>query len=151
MNYFAKNLKYLIKRYGTNQEELASYLNAAQTTVSNYINTRSEPDLKMLVKIHQYFGLSLDALVFEDLENSKIITDTHVSNFKAIGKDDRRLLGKVEPLAEGYFIDYESIKSVVKEPDSVQTWALMTQLKEVSGKIDGLRAVADILLKKSSK
>jgi transcriptional regulator with XRE-family HTH domain len=44
------------------QEQVAAYLNAAKSTVSQYENNVNEPDLKTLVKLADLFGVSVDYL-----------------------------------------------------------------------------------------
>lgn len=140
MNYFSKNIKYLIKKFDTNQSDIASCVGKTQTSVSNWINGVSEPDISILIKIRQFFGISMDALVLIDLENSNLITESHVREFKRIGNVKWNLSGN--PLAlnpaisSTYFIDQAGS---LTEPTSVEMWAVMGQLKELHKKIDDLQ------------
>lgn len=72
-NYFSSNLKRLLKLKGANQQRLANFVDVKQTSISNWINGVTAPDLNNLVKIYQYFGLkSLDELVLKNLERKEV-------------------------------------------------------------------------------
>jgi transcriptional regulator with XRE-family HTH domain len=151
VNYFSSNLKYLIKKFATNQEQLAFHVNKKQTTISNWINEISVPDLRDLVKIYQYFGISIDALVLSDLSNGKVVTDEHVQEFKRNGKVIGKVLGKVRAVSSAYFVDEEGLTNVLNEPEDVLTGAIMGQMKIMDGKLDILRVMAEKLLEKGNK
>ncbi|OUM95311.1 MAG: XRE family transcriptional regulator [Thermobacillus sp. ZCTH02-B1] len=57
-----ERLRQLRKAKGMTQEQVAAYLNAAKSTVSQYENNVNEPDLKTLVKLADLFGVSVDYL-----------------------------------------------------------------------------------------
>lgn len=54
------NLKKLRKEYGKTQTEIAKDLGIMQNTYCNYENGVFEPSIEMLIKIADYFGVSLD-------------------------------------------------------------------------------------------
>ena len=155
MNFFASNIKFLIKKYATSQDRLASYVGKTQTSVSNWINEISEPDISVLIKTAQFFGLSLDAVVFTDLQNSNLITDEHVELFKhnsnLIGNPNGNPIGKLPPVNENYYIDQEGLKSEVNEPSLVGEYYILSQLKKMDEKLDGLRLLAETILKNKPK
>lgn len=64
---FSANLKFLRKRKGVSQDDLATALNITRTSVSGYENGTSEPPLKTLLKISDYFKLSTDHLLRSNL------------------------------------------------------------------------------------
>lgn len=56
-------LKELRIKKGINQEELAKIVNTTQRTISNYEKENgTEPTLEMLIKLADYFNVSLDYL-----------------------------------------------------------------------------------------
>lgn len=57
-----ERLRQLRKAKGMTQEQVAAYLNAAKSTVSQYENNVNEPDLKTLVKLADLFNVSVDYL-----------------------------------------------------------------------------------------
>ncbi|MCY1722272.1 LexA family transcriptional regulator [Prolixibacteraceae bacterium Z1-6] len=65
--YFAENLKFLRKRRQKSQMELASELELTRTTLSGY-EKNVQPPFRTLIKISEYFNISLDALIKYRLE-----------------------------------------------------------------------------------
>lgn len=60
---FAVALRELMKKNGTTQEEIAKITNKTRQTVSQYVNGISEPSYDTLVKIADYFDVSIDFLL----------------------------------------------------------------------------------------
>lgn len=58
-----KNLKKLRLEAGTTQQQLADYIMVSQQSVNKYENHDVEPDIDILIKIADYFGVSVDYLV----------------------------------------------------------------------------------------
>ena len=65
--YLANNIQFLRKKRGYNQEELARALYIERSTISNYENGRSTPDLEIILKMIKFFGVTSDELLFTDL------------------------------------------------------------------------------------
>jgi transcriptional regulator with XRE-family HTH domain len=59
---FAENLKFLRKRRKKSQMDLANELELTRTTLSGY-EKNVQPPFRVLIKIAEYFGVSLDALI----------------------------------------------------------------------------------------
>ena len=55
-------LKDLRKAQGLSQEQLAKELDVARTTYNHYEIEKSEPNIKTLIKLADYFDVSLDYL-----------------------------------------------------------------------------------------
>lgn len=66
--HLAQNLKCLRKQRGMSQQELAEVLEISQAAVGNWENEHREPDLKTIIRLAQYFGVTLDDLVLRDLK-----------------------------------------------------------------------------------
>jgi len=62
-----ENLKLLRKRQGVSQEELAVELGLTRSSYSGYENGVAEPNLETLIKISEYYSISLDKLIKQDL------------------------------------------------------------------------------------
>lgn len=60
---FSKRLYELRINKGLTQPELAKDLNVAKQTISNWENDNRSPDNEMLIKIANYFDVSLDYLL----------------------------------------------------------------------------------------
>lgn len=72
-----EHLMYFRKKRGLTQYEIASYLNVARPTYTNWEANRTEPDLSTLIKISDYLGISLDTLV-----GRKCDTDVQLEEIK---------------------------------------------------------------------
>jgi len=61
--YFASNIKFLRKRRGRTQDDVAAALNLKRSTLSGYENGVAEPGIEVLVSFSRYFNLSIDTLL----------------------------------------------------------------------------------------
>ena len=74
MSTFAENLKKIRKSKKVSQSVVAQQLGYGYTAVANYESGRNEPSIDDLIKIANYFEVSVDDLVGrENLEEKKII------------------------------------------------------------------------------
>lgn len=64
---FARNLKYLRGQKGINQNVMADVLKLTQSTIANWEAGKREPDMEMLVRLSEYFGVTLDQMIKRDL------------------------------------------------------------------------------------
>lgn len=134
VHFFCSNLKYLLKKFGVNQTELANFMDRQQTTVSNWMNGISVPDVDDLVKIYHFFGFSIDALILTDLSESQVMTDKYVARFKKLpggGDADTR--------------------NMMEEPDAVFNKSVIEQLRIMDSKLDKLQLTTEGLAGKKSK
>jgi transcriptional regulator with XRE-family HTH domain len=67
MPMYSGNLRYLRKKYGMSQDDIGNLLGVSQKCVSKYEMGSREPSIEKLMKIADYFGISLDQLVKQDL------------------------------------------------------------------------------------
>jgi transcriptional regulator with XRE-family HTH domain len=67
MNQFAQNLKALREESLLKQTEIAEKLGITASTLSNYEVGKSQPNIETLVKIANYYGVSVDGLVKRDV------------------------------------------------------------------------------------
>ncbi|MNS11902.1 putative HTH-type transcriptional regulator [compost metagenome] len=72
-NTFCLNLKYLRKKNGKTQSELASEFGKTNTAISNWEKKLTEPSISELLKISRYFGISTDDLLISDLAKGNLI------------------------------------------------------------------------------
>ncbi|HYC30505.1 MAG TPA: helix-turn-helix transcriptional regulator, partial [Chitinophagaceae bacterium] len=67
MIFFGKNLRYLREKQQLTQVEIAPLIGFTKATWSNYENGASQPAMDGLIKISNYFGITLDELIFSDI------------------------------------------------------------------------------------
>ena len=58
----------IMEKTGTTHLELAKAIGVGRSTVSHYIAERTEPDIATLIKIADYFHVSVDYLVGRDVK-----------------------------------------------------------------------------------
>ncbi|MCG8573767.1 MAG: helix-turn-helix domain-containing protein [Flavobacteriales bacterium] len=62
-----ENLKRLRKKKGFSQEELASRLDLTRSSYSGYENGVAEPNVETLIKLSEFFGITLDKMLKRNL------------------------------------------------------------------------------------
>ncbi len=65
--YFTSNLKFLRKRKGRTQDDIAVALNLKRSTLSGYENGVAQPGIGILISFSGYFNISIDTLLKVDL------------------------------------------------------------------------------------
>lgn len=123
LHFFCENLKYLLDKFSINQGHLGAYIDREQTTISNWTKGNSVPNVDDLVKIYRYFGFGMDALILMDLQNSSLLTDKYIENFKKLHK----LPGE------------EASPNIVQDPELPFGEPVLDQLRKIDKKLDSLR------------
>jgi transcriptional regulator with XRE-family HTH domain len=65
--HFASNIKFLRKRRGRTQDDVAVALNLKRSTLSGYENGVAQPGIEILVSFSRYFNMSIDTLLKIDM------------------------------------------------------------------------------------
>ncbi len=66
--YFSSNIKFLRKRRGRTQDEVAHALNMKRSTLSGYENEVAHPNLFVLEAFSKYFNIAIDTLIKVNLK-----------------------------------------------------------------------------------
>ena len=116
-NYFAQNLKFLRTKYNLTQEQLANNINSTRSTVNNWENEISEPNLDMIRKLTETFNVK-DNIVFEDLKSK------YNTSFVDLEEDTINIpvLGRI-PAG----VPFEAIEDVIKYIDIPKEWTYGNQ------------------------
>jgi transcriptional regulator with XRE-family HTH domain len=67
MTKIAKNIRFLRGMRALSQEQLAEELSVTRSRIGSYEESRSEPNIDMLIQLSMYFRLPVDALIKYDL------------------------------------------------------------------------------------
>jgi transcriptional regulator with XRE-family HTH domain len=78
MDTFAHRLKYLRNEYNLTGEELGQILNVTKVAISKWETGHRTPDVDMLVKIADYFDVTLDFLLGRTDDRDTIIVKDKV-------------------------------------------------------------------------
>ena len=81
-----KNLKALRNEFNISQQQLADAIGVSQQSVNKYENQDVEPDIAILIKIAEYFSVSVDYLI------GRIPSRTFVVS--SLSKDEKTILSK---------------------------------------------------------
>ena len=57
------NIRTLRKSAGLTMKQFGSLMGVSESTISLYETGKNEPDIKMLIKMAEYFGVTIDTLV----------------------------------------------------------------------------------------
>lgn len=97
-----QNLRALRKQNGATQVTLAKYLGIDQTTYSGYETGKSCPDINTLIRLADYFDVSLDYLCGRQNKNL-IFADSLSDTQKQLITIIKRLTPEQANFALGYF------------------------------------------------
>jgi transcriptional regulator with XRE-family HTH domain len=98
VNCLPRNLKFLRKHRKLRQEEMQEQVGFSRSTWSNYENGNTDPSIDNLIKISNFFGISLDDLVTKDLAAGDIFSEGMVEN-AGISKPSSYALNETVSLA----------------------------------------------------
>jgi transcriptional regulator with XRE-family HTH domain len=104
--YLPQNLKYLREKKGITQEELSADFEVCQHSIGYWENADRTPDIKTIVRLAEYFGVSLDELVLKDLTPPKPMQARNLKylrcKYEMPQKDMAKLLSVTEATAWKY-------------------------------------------------
>ena len=67
---FADKLTQLRKKSGWSQEDLANQMGVSRQSVSKWEGAQSIPDLDKMIKLSKMFGVSIDYLLKDEIEDA---------------------------------------------------------------------------------
>lgn len=68
-------LKQIMEETGVTQQQVADAIGVTAPAMNHYINGRREPDIETLIKLADYFGVSIDYLVGRDVPEERPMSD----------------------------------------------------------------------------
>lgn len=83
--YLAENLRYLRKLKGLTQAEIPAQLNIPRTTWASYEAAQASPQNDVLVRIADFFNVSVDDILRVKLSEGNLIKDENSENTGEIG------------------------------------------------------------------
>lgn len=128
MQFLGKNIKYLRKNLSENQATIGSLVKKGQTTIGNWENGISEPNVEELLVLSNYFNISLDILIKVDLAQTNWIA-THEDGLKKAG-ENRGLHYEHAPEKE----------SMVEEKDPGGLSFVLDEIKSIRDEITRINA-----------
>lgn len=87
-NYFSKNIRYLRKKYGITQSELAKRIGKTKNAVSNWEQGIRQPIVLDVIKICKYFDIDFSDLMESDLTQKEFNDDELV--LKGLSEEEKK-------------------------------------------------------------
>ncbi|MGK0639442.1 XRE family transcriptional regulator [Schleiferia thermophila] len=111
MDILAKNIKVLRKRKRLSQEQLAHEIGITRSAVNSYENKLADPPLVVLVKLADFFRISIDRLLKQDLST---LRESELSALER-GEDIEMLSRKLRILTTAVTPSNENLTELVPE------------------------------------
>ena len=128
MSIFSKNLRYLRKRGDHNQDEIALLFKKRANTIGNWENRKSEPSLKELMKLGEFFRVSVEDLLHRDMESLSDVTSSKSSVSTGLASTP----------VTSFSIQEASQTSPAREAGPDAFWLILRELRMISEKLDSL-------------
>ena len=100
---FPNMLRYLRKREGYTQKEMAAALGIGQSTLASYERGVREPNFEMLETIADFFNVNMSTLISEDAQTA---TPAPLSDESALNSELIRMLVSLTPEEEAKVTGY---------------------------------------------
>jgi transcriptional regulator with XRE-family HTH domain len=136
MSIFSKNLRYLRKRENHNQDDIAILFSKRANTIGNWENQKSEPSLTELMKLGEFFKISVEDLLNRDLERQSDQPGTRAS-VSAISPVSAKM-----PVTS-FSLQESVLTAAAKEGSPDAFWLILRELRVIGEKLDLLVAGAE--------
>lgn len=88
MNNFGKNLKHLREKNDYKQGDMKTLLGVKSSTWSHYETGKSEPPMELLISISNFFGVTLNELILDDLVGKSNLSDSRQRKTKPYSSNE---------------------------------------------------------------
>ena len=85
-----KNLKKLRTEFKISQQQLANAIGVSQQSINKYENQDVEPDIAVIIKIADYFSVSIDYLVGRNMSPDFVVS--------SLSKEEKNVFAKYKTL-----------------------------------------------------
>jgi len=98
---FKDRLVELMSKNNINNSDLAKIANVSKTTIANYLNGKSEPDVSTLYAISKALNTTTDYLIFGNEEIIDYIEQRLLEIFRSLDEENRlKAVGEIVKLQE---------------------------------------------------
>ncbi|APH13249.1 helix-turn-helix family protein [Clostridium sporogenes] len=127
-------IKQLRENRKLTQHELANKLNIAQSTIGMIEGNKRPAGRKTLIKLADFFGVSVDYLLSEDIASQEEIIKLNKKDEKDIKKALNETLNQLENSQDGLMFDGEPIDDETRELLRISLENSMRLAKEIAKK-----------------
>lgn len=112
-----KMLRQLRKEKGLSMKELGAVIGVAESTISQYETGKREPDFETLLKLREYFDVSVDFLLRGESLEKKPASSGELTkkDQKDIAEKLEATLAQLEASQDGLMFDGEPLDDLTKE------------------------------------
>lgn len=116
MSDFSKRLKDLRKKIGVSQTDISKATNIAQTTYSNYESKNCEPSISNLIKLADFFNITIDELVERptDMLNLSLLDDRRKELIKYLASSSNSTFDRIDAFYQGVKLAEEEREEIIK-------------------------------------
>lgn len=132
MSLFSKNLRFLRKKGGFKQDEIAALFNKRPNTIGNWENEKSEPSLAELVRLGDYFNVSTQDLLHSDMEVGVYNKEGQGAALQATAEQKVKSYPEADPVI-----------SMANEEGPDAFWLVLRELRALNTKVDLLVSSLD--------
>lgn len=109
---FSNKLKKIRKEYNLTQEELAKILNTTKQSISVYEKGETLPSSIVLIRLSEYFNISMDSFVFDKKENQ--INLTNDPEFVDNVRLELKAILELEKTLNSYIDNFKKLTPIIK-------------------------------------
>lgn len=115
------NLKILREERNLTLREMAALINVSNNAISQWENGKRQPDNQMLIKLADFFDVSIDFLLNRKYEQNKYSfkTELHEELFNLINQLDNRYLYQVKGFVLGCIDNMNNVSTSTEKIDVV--------------------------------
>lgn len=129
--FFAPNIKFLRKRKGLSQEEVADCLYIKRPSLSGYENGSTEPNFDILLRFATYFSIPTDVLLKNDLNTLSAFELTALDNGDPLDLNGRKLR-VIATTVDKYEQDYIELVPIKARAGYTAGYGDIKYIKELS-------------------
>ena len=143
MNSFASNLKLLMKQLALSQASIEKVVDKRQTTISNWINGKTSPDVEDLIKLSDFFMIPIDDLCQTDLAKGNLINETYFEKFKQFGSLKGNEIGKLKAEFHQNIAEVKQALHVENSEEEAALWTVLQVMKQMAESLDRIEKKLD--------
>lgn len=138
VSLLGENLTFLRKNKKLKQDEMLTAIGINRSTWSNYENGLTEPNLDTIVRISEFFSITID-----DLLKIDVGSDVHLTTLDGRSKKQAKSTPKSTPNSTPNDGKTQSnqLEDQGKNDSKLDTWVVLGQLQKMDEKIDWIRVL----------
>lgn len=118
-------LAYYRNKHGYSQQDVAEKLNYSQQTIHKWENDQTKPDYQSLIKLADFYGVSLDELVGHEVkEKTSVYTNQELFLLDWVNSDE------FNDIFQAHALSRETRVKLVKQFKNITDLVLKTQKDE---------------------